>query len=129
MKEKKYALTVTFCLTILLIIFQLLVNGAWWWFVVPTFLTGVLLPPKRMKGKGFISSFTAGTLSWGIPHLYFQLTYPGELFPQIAALIGVPSWVLLIGLGIICGILSGLAFISGVQLRTGREQLKLDLED
>lgn len=129
MKKKYYSLFITLSLTVLLIVFQYFLSIQWWWFVFPTFIAGVLLPPKRLKTRVFIVGFVAGSLSWMLPHLYFQMTYSGNLFPQIAVLIGVPSWVLLIGLGVIAGTLSGLALVSGKQLRTGREPLKLDLED
>jgi len=129
MKNRKNNLFIIGLLTLLLIIFQFFINAEWWWFVIPVFVAGVLLPPKFTKGNGFCVGFVAGALSWFLPHFYFQWTYSGKLFAQLATLIGVPVWVLVIAIAVIGGILGGLAFTTGKQLRSGKEKLKLNLEE
>lgn len=99
----------------------------WWSFLVAIFLLGALLPLKKWKVSSFLSGFIAGLFVWSLSTLYFETVYTGAIMDKTSILFHVPYFLLLIIIGLIGGILTGLALYSGFLLRRGREILHLDL--
>jgi hypothetical protein len=59
--------------------------------------------------------------------LYFNYAYDGEFMNSVAQIGNISITLLYVVIGLIGGVLSGLAFYSGYLLRKGREALKLEL--
>lgn len=114
-------------LSLVLIIFQAILPSPWWLFVVPVFVLGVALPPSFWQRKAFLKGFIAGMLSWSLPMGYYGLSYQGNVTGILSDLIGLPFPVIVLTVGIISGILVGLALVSGIQLRSGKETVKLEI--
>ncbi|MFT5822322.1 MAG: hypothetical protein ACI8ZM_003578 [Crocinitomix sp.] len=101
----------------------------WWSFVVPIFLLGLILPLAKWNVHAFIWSFFAGAVVWVSATLYFENIYKGEIILTISEIIEMPLLVLYIAIGLMGGILTGLAFYAGFLLRTGPEILELGLPE
>ena len=129
MKKYVYKSSLIVSLTLFLIVFQVFLSSPWWLFLIPTFLFGVLLPVKIWKRSAFLIGFFAGFFAWIIPFVYFQNMYEGAITEKLAALLGAPVLVIILVTGILSGLITALALISGVQLRTGKEKVELQLDD
>jgi uncharacterized membrane protein len=114
-------------LTLLLILFQFLVEWTWWAFAIPSFVIGVLLPPKSWKRPAFLIGFIAGFASWTIPYLYFEAIFDGQIMEVVASLFSLSSSLVVLLSGAIGGGIAGLGFYSGALMRAGKETLDLDL--
>lgn len=114
-------------LLIVITLTGLLTQLPWWSFTVPVFFMGVLLPLQKWKVLPFVWGFLAGFLVWLMATVYFNSVYDGEFMNSVAQIGNVSITLLYVVIGLIGGVLSGLAFYSGYLLRKGREALKLEL--
>lgn len=114
-------------LTSLLIIFQLLLPSPWWLFLILPFLVGSLMPKSFWHKNTFFIGFTAGFLSWILPTVYFVVVYDGDTASILTELISVPYPFIVLAIGCVGAILVGLSLVAGVQLRRGKEEIKLEL--
>ncbi len=99
----------------------------WWSFLIPVFLLGVLLPLQKWKVDPFLCGFIAGFLVWVLSTTYLEVFYKGELLQSVAKIMKIKYYLLYIVVGLIGGLLTGLAVYSGYLLRKGREILELEL--
>lgn len=114
-------------LTLLLIIFQLLLPSPWWLFLILPFLVCSLMPKTFWYKNTFFIGFTAGFLSWILPTIYFGVIYNGDAASILTELISVPYPFIVLAIGCLGGVLVGLSSVAGVQLRQGKEEIKLEL--
>ncbi len=122
MRNKIFLLLI---LLILLISIQSITILPWWTFTVLMFLLGVGIPLRKWKNPSFLIGFISSFLSWIIPQLYFESIYQGEIMNIVSEIVNLPYFVVLIGIGLIGGVLGGLGFYSGSELRKGKEELRL----
>lgn len=120
-------------LTLVIVLFlstavQMITSIPWWSFLVLLFILGVVIPFEKWKISSFLLGFASGFLAWLLSTLYFEAIYKGEILNAVSKMIAVPYFLLCIIIGLIGGILSGLAFYSGFLLRRGKEQLRLDIQ-
>lgn len=108
------------------LVFQSIAIFPWWLFLVPVFLSGVLLPLETWKVNSFLSGFLAGFMVWLFSSFCFEMFYDGKMIRTISAVLSVPYYLLYAGIGLLGGLLTGLAFYSGFLLRKGREELHLE---
>lgn len=116
-------------LLILLIITAYLVNLVlpWWGIAITGLVLGFQIKPK--SGKAFGVGFLALFLLWGGQALYIHLVNDGILSSRIAEMLGVGSPILVILItGIIGGLVSGLAVLSGATI-SGRNKKSPNPED
>jgi len=105
-------------LLILLIITAYLINLVFPWWAIA--ITGLILgfQMKPASGKAFGIGFLALFLLWSGQALYVHLANDGILSTRIAEMLGVGSPILVISItGIIGGLVSGLAVLSGSLLK------------
>ena len=95
----------------------------WWCFLIPVFLLGVFLPLQKWKVYPFLWGFIAGFIVWVLSTAYFEITYRGEVMQTVAQIIELEPYLLHLAIGLIGGVLTGLALYSGYLLRKGREIL------
>ncbi len=101
-------------LLLLLILTGYLVNLVipWWGIAITGFVLGFQLKPE--PGKGFGIGFLALFLLWGGQALYIHVANNGILSTRIADMLGVGSpYLVILITGIIGGLVSGLAVLSG----------------
>lgn len=113
-------------LVIVSILFQNIVFLPWWSFLVPVFFLGVIFPLQKWNISSFQLGFVAGFLVWALSAIYFEIKYNGELTHKIGNIMHVPYYILYIIVGLVGGLLMGLAFYAGYLLRRGKEALKLE---
>ncbi len=105
-------------LLILLIITAYLINLVlpWWGIAITGLILGFQMKPSF--GKAFGIGFLALFLLWGGQTLYIHLANDGVLSTRIAEMlnVGSPIFVILIT-GIVGGLVSGLAVLSGTLLK------------
>lgn len=116
-------------LTIFLVVLQTFLPSPWWAFLVFTFLLGALLPKNTLKEGAFFIGFISGFLAWIMPLYYFKLSYGGVITEKLVALFDLPFVIILLATGIIGGLLTSLALLSGVQLRSGKKEMELELDE
>jgi hypothetical protein len=107
-------------LLILLIITGFLVNLVlpWWGIAITGFALGFQMKPSA--GKAFGLGFIALFLLWSGQALYIHLANDGILSTRIAEMLGVGSPFLVILItGVIGGLVSGLAVLSGSLIKRG----------
>ena len=92
-----------------------------------TFLLGVFLPLQKWKAYPFLSGFIAGFIVWVLSTTYFEIIYKGELMQPVAKIMKLKPYLLYLTIGLIGGVLTGLAVYSGYLLRKGREVLELEI--
>jgi hypothetical protein len=85
----------------------------WWSFVVPVLFFGVLLGFRDSKVPGFAIGFLSGFVVWFGVNWYFDITYNGLVLSKIGLLLSLPKIAVLLIAGIIGGLLTGLALLSG----------------
>jgi len=106
-------------LLILLIITAYLVNLVlpWWGIAITGLVLGFQMKPK--SGKAFGIGFLAVFLLWSGQALYIHLANDGILSTRIAEMLGVGSPFLVILItGVIGGLVSGLAVLSGTLIKS-----------
>jgi ATP/ADP translocase len=120
--------TITFLIIGTLIILVSSMNSLpWWSFLVPLFLLGILLPLQKWRVHAFLTAFLAGFLTWISATIFYEKMYNGEILASLSGIMEFKPVILYVIIGLIGGVLSGLAFYSGFLLRRGREELKLEI--
>ncbi|MFK7787519.1 MAG: hypothetical protein AB8B56_20515 [Crocinitomicaceae bacterium] len=99
----------------------------WWSYLIPLFVLGILLPLQKWRVQAFLTAFLAGFLTWIGTTVYFENLYEGEVLETVSGIVDFPSFMVYIFIGLIGGLLSGLAVYAGFLLRRGREELSLDI--
>ena len=110
-------------LLILLIITAYLINLVlpWWGIAITGLILGFQLKPK--SGTAFGYGFLALFLLWGGQALYIHFANGGILSTRIAEMLGVGSPILVVLItGILGGLVSGLAVLSGTLLKNSLSQ-------
>lgn len=97
----------------------------WWSFLCLVFFLGIILPVKKARFSVFLLGFFAGATSWILPMFYYQFRYSGEIMSVFADCLDIHLVALMICIGILGGLISGLALYSGFLLRRGKVQLEL----
>jgi hypothetical protein len=116
----------TFLLIIVVSIFvQTISIFPWWSFLLPIFFIGIILPLEKWKIHAFLYGFFAGFLVWTLSTLYFEAHYNCTILHAISKMFSVSIYVLYGFIGLIGGILSGLALYSGFLLMRGKEIVSL----
>ncbi len=97
----------------------------WWSYLIIVFVIGVCLPLNRWRVPSFLSGFTSGFLIWTMSTVFFEIYFKGEIMSTTAEIFGLPYIILLFSIGIIGGLLSGLALYSGTILRNGKKKREI----
>lgn len=87
----------------------------WWTIVIPSAVLGLLA--FRKGNEAFISSFAGLFLLWLIHALMQHTTSSGDMTERMAATFGLPLVVLLLVTGLVGGLVSGFAGLSGYYLQ------------
>ncbi|MDP1800259.1 MAG: hypothetical protein Q8L81_02820 [Bacteroidota bacterium] len=131
MMKKILALTIVVLISTVIQIVAIL---PWWSFLIPIFFLGILLPMEKWKVSSFPTGFFSGFLVWVVATFYYEATYDGEIIDKIAKIIMDPysffylNFIIIYSIiGLIGGLLTGLALYSGFLLRKGRDILYLEL--
>ncbi len=105
------------------LLIQLITILPWWSFVIPACMLGVMLPFRKWQMPSFAAGFIAGCLVWVGTTLFFNTYYAGKIMDKVALMIGLPQILLIVIIGIIGGILTGLAVYTGqcIKLKTVRK--------
>lgn len=98
----------------------------WWSFLIMSFLMGLIYTNKEKTIRPFMVGFVSGFSNWFLASLFFHFTYDGILMNKVAHIFFVPDFVLFFTIGIIGGILNGLACFSGYSLFVKKDELHLD---
>lgn len=88
----------------------------WWLFLLPIFIFGVLTTILNWNIRGFLTGFIAGFSVWFLGNLYYHLHYNGIILKRTADVVSIPLVTLLVFMGLIGGVLAGLAFYTGRQI-------------
>lgn len=119
---------ITFLVVAVIVVFVPLFDCIpWWTFLIPLFILGVALPLQKWRVHAFLTAFSAGLCAWLGATVYFEMSYDGQIVEIASGIAELDTWLLYIIIGLIGGVLSGLAFYSGFLLRKGREVLNLDI--
>lgn len=113
-------------ISVVSVAFELMNFLPWWSYLIPCFLLGVALPFRKWKTKPFMCGFISGLLTWGLAAFVFEFIYEGEVTQITAEIIGIHSIALNLFVGVVGGILCGLAVLSGAML--GESFTKQDLQ-
>lgn len=118
---------ITFILINLLLItvIQLAIPSIWWVFLPVSLLMGTVLRIRNYPTASFTVGFVAGFLSWAGGALYYHSSYDGFLLEKTAELFFVPYWLFVLVIGIIAGLLNGLAMYAGYTVFKVEEKLEL----
>ena len=98
----------------------------WWSFLIVSFLMGVIYTKKEKSIRPFMAGFIAGFTNWLFASLFFYYQFDGILMDKVAHIFFLPSSILFFVIGIIGGVLNGLACFSGYSLFVTNDELKLD---
>ena len=93
---------------------------AWWSFVVPVLLLGVLAAVKNWEVSGFMVGFLAGFIVWFGANWYFDMTLNGVTLNKLGLLLSIPKIAVFLFSGITGGLLTGLAFFAGKSILAPR---------
>ncbi len=105
-------------LLLLLIITAFLINLVlpWWGIAITGLALGFQFKPGL--GKAFVNGFLALFLLWGGQAVYTHFANEGILSTRIAEMLQVGSpWLVILATGLIGGLVSGLAVLSGSLLK------------
>ena len=93
----------------------------WWSLAIMAFLVAVLIHQKA--GKAFLSGFLALFVLWGFLALWIDIRNTHILSARVGELLGLGSNALLLILvtGLIGGLVSGFAAMSGSYFRSGKK--------
>ena len=105
---------------LLLLIFgiRLIPSLPWWSFVVAVIITGTVINYKGWKTSFFGIGFLAGFLLWSGANFYFDATQPGDILTSVGKLLFLPKIAIITISGMIGGLVTGLAFYTGKNIRT-----------
>jgi hypothetical protein len=104
---------------------QLFIPSIWWAFLPISLLMGVVLRIKSYPIGSFSIGFIAGLLSWIGGTLYYHASYDGSLVEKTAELFFLPFWLFILVIGVIAGLLNGLALYTGYAVFKVEEKLEL----
>ncbi len=100
----------------------------WWTFTIPCFLIGIWHSHKKINGYPFSSGFLAGFIVWAGSTVFFHKYFGGNVINTLSGLLNNISPVLVILLiGAIGGLMTGLAVFTGSMLFKKEEMYKLNL--
>ena len=123
MKTKIVFITLNLILSIILENISVL---PWWSFLLMSLLMGFIYSKKDIKVKPFINGFISGFINWFTASLFFHYLYEGVLMEKVAVIFFMPSFLLMIVIGIVCGLLNGLACYAGYSVFVKEDVLELD---
>lgn len=98
----------------------------WWSFLLMSLLMGFVYSKKDIKVQPFIGGFISGFLNWFAASLFFHYVNEGVLMEKVAVIFFMPSFLLIIVIGIVCGLLNGLACYAGYSVFVKEDVLELD---
>jgi hypothetical protein len=114
MKNKALSHLMAILLIILLIVGTRMIEILpWWSFVIPVLVFGVVIGFRDWEVPGFTIGFLSGFIVWLGLNWYFDMTFNGIILNKIGLLVYLPKIVVLLISGIIGGLLTGLALLSG----------------
>ncbi|MEO1516977.1 MAG: hypothetical protein AAFV95_18280 [Bacteroidota bacterium] len=106
---------------------QLLAFLPWWSFAALCFLLGATLPFRSWNAPPFGIGFLSGCCLWIGATLWYQPSFGESLLASLGQNFGVPSFALLLCIGVLGGLLSGLAVYAGFLLSNGGVERRLRL--
>lgn len=98
----------------------------WWSFLVTTILMSLFCTMKRIKIRSFLSGFISGFLNWFGATIFFHNMYDGQLMDRVSEIFYMPTFLFVIVIGIIGGLLNGLASYTGYAVIAEEDVLQLD---
>lgn len=116
-------------IAIITIVVQALGVLPWWSYLVFTAIFGVIMPFKGIKISSFFCGFWAGASVWIGATLFFQAKLEGDMIPIFADIFSINSEVLLLVIGFIGGLLTGLSVYTGALFRKGKVKPELIIND
>lgn len=87
--------------------------GPWWLFLIVAFIAGMTYGKHQSGFAIFVVGFFAGLLSWMGYHLLLIVESNNTVSELLKEITGLNMFLIALGVGIIGGILSGLAHLSG----------------
>ncbi len=113
--------TITLTIIILAsVLTQLITFLPWWSFLVPVALLGFFLPLEEWRISSFLYGLFAGFLTWIVSTFYFETAYEGKILIKLTGT-GAAYYIFYFIIGLIGGLLSGLAFYTGFLLRKAKK--------
>ena len=98
----------------------------WWSFLVMSLFMGLFAAMRGIKINAFLTGFASGFLNWFGATLFFHSMYEGDLIGRVAEMFYMPAYLFLPVLGIIGGLLNGLACYTGYSIFKEEDVLQLD---
>jgi hypothetical protein len=111
---------------ILVVITESVTIIPWWSFLIVSLLMGLLFSKKNLSIPPFVCGFVSGFINWFASSLFFHYSYNGLLMQKIAPVFFLPNILLIIAIGVICGLLNGLACYTGYTVFVKKEGLELN---
>jgi hypothetical protein len=108
------------------IIIENIVVFPWWSFLTMSLLIGFIYSYKNIKINSFMLGFISGVINWIGATLYFHNLYEGDLLGRMAEIFYMPSILFVIVIGVVCGLLNGLACYTGYIIFVKEDGLELD---
>lgn len=87
---------------------------------------GLFVSMRGIKIKSFLTGFTAGVINWFVATLFFNSLYDGALIGRLAEIFVMPAYMLVPVIGIMGGLLNGLACYTGYSVFMEEDILQLD---
>lgn len=116
-------------LAIIIIAIQFIGILPWWGYLVVTTILGAVISLENIKVNSFFCGFWAGALAWIGATVFFQYTHEGDMMNKFAAVFEISTEVLMLMIGAMGGLLTGLSIHSGAVFRRGRENPELIIHD
>ncbi len=123
MKTKIIFITLNLLLSVIISNIEFL---PWWSFLVMSFFMGLIYTKREKNINSFICGFVSGFANWFLASLFFHVLYEGILMEKVSSILLVPTFILFAGIGVISGILNGLACYSGYSLFVAEDTLDLN---
>lgn len=114
MEKKTLNNIVILIITIIIIILTRMIEAlAWWSFVVPVLIFGIVFTYRKWVVPVFSLGFLAGFIVWFGGNLYFDLTGNGIMLSKMGHLLFIPKIGVMLISGIVGGLVTGLALYTG----------------
>lgn len=110
---------------IISIVISFLTVLPWWTFLIGTFGMGFIFSFRNLKINSFMIGFFSGFFNWVVMAIFYHQIYNGNLFAKMAEILFISPLILTISIGVISGILNGLAFFSGYSIFVKDDLLEL----
>lgn len=92
---------------------QLIFTRFWWNFLPISIVTGIVCGYINVPVKAFGIAFISGFISWLGGTIYYHFNFAGDMLVKTGQMFLMPKWLFILFIGLLGGLLNGLAFYSG----------------